>query len=189
MAKPKVIKYPTPKNEAEAAALLGELERLKLQLDAKQVALNQEVNELITRADREAETVSEEFAQKFTALKSYATKQKDELTKGGRKSVIWATGTLGWRSAPAGISVPRSAKDIAILIERILKLRKEKFLRPKWELNVEAMEASPEEATAIEGINQRAAKESFYIQFPNGTEIAQKIKLKAPSSEDLKNLA
>ncbi|MFN3187953.1 MAG: host-nuclease inhibitor Gam family protein [Candidatus Paceibacteria bacterium] len=189
MARNKVAKYPIPKNEAEAARLLGELEKLKLELDAKQVALNQAVNDLVTKANQEAEAVSEEFAEKFNSLKTYATKHKQELTdQGKRRSASWATGTLGWRSTPSGISVPRSTKDIAILVERILTLRRPKFLRRKWELNVEAMEASPEEAVAIEGIKRRAPTESFYVKFTDGDEIRQKIKLKTPSDKDLKEI-
>lgn len=178
----KAAKHPVPTNEAEAARLLSELEQLKLTLDVQQVELNQAVNDLVGRANRKAEVVSQEFAEKFAALKAYATKNKSVLTRAGkRRSIAWATGTLGWRSNPAGISVPRSSKDIALLIERILAVRKPKFLRRKWELNVEAMEASPEEATAIEGVKQRVASESFFVKFAFGGEISQKIRLKTPS--------
>jgi len=185
----KAVKYPVPKNEAEAVRLLGELEKRKLELDEQQVALNQAVNDLVTEANRKAEAVSQEFADRFNALKTYATKHKSELTdEGKRRSVSFATGMLGWRSTPAGISVPRSAKDITLLIERILAARKPKFLRRKWELNVEAMEANPAEAAAIEGIKQRAASETFFVKFTDGAEIKQKIKLKTPSDKDLKGV-
>jgi len=183
----KTAKCPVPKNENEAARLLGELEKLKLQLDEQQIELNQAVNDLVTTANKNAEAVSGEFASKFNALKTFATKHKKELTEEGkRRSVSWATGTLGWRTAPAGISVPRSVKDIARVIDRILAVGKQKFLRPKWELNIEAMEANPEEATAIQGISKRPARESFYINFSDGAEIKQKIKLKTPSNKDMK---
>lgn len=185
-----VVKYPTPKNEVDAARLLSELEKLSLTIDQQQVTLNQAVNNLVTKANHEAEDVSEDFAKRFDALKTYATKNKPTLTDDGkRRSITWATGTLGWRNTPAGISVPQSAKDIARLIERILTLRRPKFLRRKWELNIEAMEASHDEAVAIDGIKPRTARESFFIKFNNGTEIKQKIKLKAPSSKDLKEIA
>jgi phage host-nuclease inhibitor protein Gam len=185
----KATKHPIPKDETEAARLLNELEQLKLALDTSQTVLNQAVNNLVDIANREAEPMAEAFADRFTALKTYANKHKDELTdEGKRRSISWVTGTLGWRTTPAGISVPRNAQDIARLIARILAIRKAKFLRRKWELNVEAMEANPEEATAIEGINRRAASESFFIRFNDGTEVKQKIKLKAPSDKDLKNL-
>lgn len=186
----KAAKFPIPKNEVEATRLLSELEKISLSLDEQQVTLNKEVNNLITKANREAEATSEDFAKKFDALKAYATKEKPTLTDGGkRRSVTWTTGTLGWRNNPAGISVPRSTHDIARLIERILALRKPRFLRRKWELNIEAMEANPDEAAAIEGINKKAASEVFFIRFPSGTEIKQKIKLKAPSAKDLKEIS
>lgn len=185
----KVVKHPIPRNETEAVRLLGELEELKLQLDEKQVSLNQAVNSLVVAANREAEGVSEAFAAKLAALKTYATAHKETLTNNGKqRSVSWVTGTLGWRSIPAGISVPRSAKDIALLIARILAARKSKFLRRKWELNVEAMEASPEEAAAIEGVKRRAATETFFVKFADGDEIQQKIRLKTPSDKDLKEV-
>lgn len=185
----KAVKYPVPKNETEAARLLGELEKLKLKLDEQQVALNQAVNDLVAEANKNAEAVSEEFAGKFNALKTFATKNKKQLTDEGKKrSVSWATGILGWRTSPAGISLPRSAKDIAHLIERLRFGRKTKFLRRKWELNVEAMEANPEEATAIVGITRRSSRESFYIKFTDDAEIKQKIKLKTPSNKDMKDV-
>ena len=183
----KKSKPPTLTNEAEAAALLGELEKLKLKLDKQQVELNQSVNALVVAANLKAETVSEEFAEKFTALKEYARTNKSILTdQGKQRSITWATGTLGWRTAPAGISVPRNTKEVTLLIERILAIRKPKFLRRKWELNIEAMEASPSEATAIEGISTRGASEAIYIKFTDGDEIKQKIKLKTPSIPDQK---
>lgn len=185
----KAVKHPVPKDEAEAARLMGELEELKLKLDAQQVSLNQAVNDLVTKANRDAEVISEAFAARFAALKAYATKHKVALTEEGkRRSVTWATGTLGWRNTPAGISVPRSAKDIGVVIARILALRKPKFLRRKWELNIEAMEANPDEAVAIEGIKRRDASETFFIKFADGDEIKQKIKLKTPSDKDLKDV-
>ena len=180
-------KYPTPTNEADAAKLLGELEKLKLELDKQQVELNQAVNALVVKANKKAEETSNEFAERFTTLKEYARKNKDQLTDRGKKrSVTWATGILGWRDTPVGISVPRNAKEVTLLIQRLLAARKPKFLRRKWELNVEAMEANPEEATAIEGIKVRPSSEIIYVKFADGNEIKQKIKLKTPSAPDAK---
>ena len=180
-------KYPPVTTEAEAAALLGELGKLKLKLDKQQNELNKAVQDLVVVANEKAEIVSNEFAEKFNTLKAYAKDNKDTLTeKGKQRSISWATGTLGWRYTPAGISVPRSSQDVALLIQRILASRKPKFLRRKWELNVEAMEASPEEATAIEGINKRAPSEIIFIKFTDGVEIKHKIKLKTPSTPDAK---
>ncbi len=185
----KAVKYPAPKNETEAVRLMSDLEKLKLELDQKQKTLKQGINQLVATANREAEAISEEFAGKFNALKAYAAEHKSVLTSNGkRRSVHWVTGTLGWRSTPEGISVPRSAKERAILIKRILAAKKLKFLRRKWDLNVEAMEASPEEAEAIEGVNRRAARETFFVKFHEGGEIMQKIKLKMPSDKDLKQV-
>lgn len=182
-------KYPAVTSEADAAVLLGELQALKLKLDEQQVELNQAVNKLVVAANQKAEIVSKEFGEKFDILKAYAKTHKDELTEQGKhRSITWATGTLGWRSTPAGISVPRNAKEVALLIQRILAVRKPKFLRRKWELNIEAMEASSAEATAIEGINPRPASEIIYIKFADGDEIKQKIKLKTPSATDLKEI-
>ncbi len=93
---------------------------------------------------------------------------------------------MGWRTTPVGISIPRNVKEVALLIERILAIKKTKFLRRKWELNVEAMESNPDEAAAIEGINIRAVSETIYIKFVSGDEIKQKIKLRTPSVSDLK---
>lgn len=176
-------KYPPVTNEAQAVALLGELEKIKLDLDQQQNELNQKVNLLVNDANQKAEAVSQAFAEKFDVLKKYAKENKHILTNNGKqRSITWATGTLGWRDSPAGISVPRSSKDVALLIQRILAIKKPEFLRQKWELNVEAMEAKPEEATAIEGINERKASEIIYIKFADGNEIKQKIKLKTPST-------
>ena len=178
-------KQPTLTTEPEAAALLGELEKLKLKLDELQVELNLAINALVVVANLKAELVSEEFAEKFTTLKEYARVNKGILTdQGKQRSITWATGTLGWRTTPVGISVPRNTKDVTLLIERILAIRKPKFLRRKWELNIEAMEANLSEATAIEGINTRAASEIIFIKFADGAEIKQKIKLKTPSIAD-----
>ncbi|MES2966339.1 MAG: host-nuclease inhibitor Gam family protein [Patescibacteria group bacterium] len=178
--------YPAITTEIEASKILGELENLKLKLEHQQVELNQSVNKLVIEANKQAEIVTGEFAEKFNALKDYARKNKQQLTQQGTvRSVTWATGTLGWRNTPAGISIPRSSKDVALIIERLLAAKKMKFLRRKWELNIEAMETSPTEAAAIDGINIRAASETIYIKFRNGDEIKQKIKLKTPSTTDV----
>ena len=180
-------KYPPITTEAEAAALLGDLGKIKLKLDKQQNELNKAVQDLVVAANKRAEVVSEEFAGKFTILKKYANDNKNTLTEQGKqRSITWATGTLGWRNTPAGISVPKSSQDVALLIQRILASRKPKFLRRKWELNVEVMEAYPEEATAIEGINKRASSEIIFIKLKDGIEIKQKIKLKTPSTPEAK---
>ncbi len=176
-------------NETDAAKVLGELENLKLQLEHQQNELNQAVNKLVVEANEKAKIVSDEFAEKFNTLKEYARINKVTLTQNGTvRSVTWATGTLGWRNTPVGISIPRSSKEVALLIEQILAIKKPKFLRRKWELNVEAMETNPTEAAAIEGISIRAASETIFIKFAQGDEIKQKIKLKTPSISDLKDI-
>lgn len=166
-------------NEAAAAQLLGELEKLKLKLDEQQIELNQAVNQLVVNATIKATIVSDEFAVKFNSLKEYARLNKATLTdQGKQRSVTWATGTLGWRNTPVGISVPRNAKEVALLIERLLAARKPKFLRRKWELNIEAMEASPDEATAIEGITKRASSETIFKNLLGVMKSNKKLNLK-----------
>lgn len=178
-------KYPIPTTEAEAAALLGELGDLELEIDEIQHELDQNVQKLITESQARADKLSAIFAEKFNALKAYAKGAKNDLTDNGkRRSIKWGTGELGWRSKPAGISTSGKKE---VIIARILALAKKskdlmRFLRIKYELNLEAMEAEPEAASAIDGISIRQKSEIIYIRTPKGnSDITSTLKLQSPT--------
>lgn len=182
---PSKPKYPIPTTEAQAAALLGELGDLELEIAEIQHELDQNVQELITRAQAQANELSTMFAEKFNALKAYAKVAKIELTDNGkRRSVKWGTGELGWRTKPAGISTSGKKE---VIVARILALAKKskdlmRFLRIKYELNLEAMEAEPEAASAIDGISIRQKSEVIYIRTPKGkSDITSTLKLQSPT--------
>lgn len=160
-AKPAVPAMQAPQTREEAAAALarlGAIERAGARIEQN---LNEEIAALKTVAEAEAAPLLDEGAAVFAGLQAWCAANRAALTDGGKvKSADLGSGTIGWRLAPAKVTL----REIETVIARIKELKLGQFLRTKDEVNKEAMLQNPALANTIAGVSVKSAGEAFYAE-------------------------
>ena len=149
-----------PQSKDEVAAdikRIGDLQR-------EQQALVAQMNESIAEITAVAQPKIEELAQKIDALQdgvqSWCEANRDALTHGGKtKSADFITGTVGWRQRPPSVNV----RGLDVVLDTLRRLRLDRFIRVKEEVNKEAVLADPEAVRGVAGLTIRSGVEDFII--------------------------
>lgn len=155
---------------AQFLSLIGQeqrkIEKIQTALKKIQTALNEKIEELKAKAMTEIKPLDEKISELFEGLFIFAQSNRDELTEGGkRKTVEMPTGYIAWRMTPPAVSIANIKK---VLI-RLKELGLQRFIRPKEEINKEAMLKEPKIAKTIKGVSVNQHEE--FIVKPSELEI------------------
>ena len=161
--KAKAVK--TPRDLSDCDEWVAEYGRLQRHL----ARIETEMNETLARAKTEAEAESEPLQQQLEAtyagIRAWCDAHRDELTAGGEsKTYRFGNGNVSWRAAPRKVSISKKTK-IGTIVDwlREAPAKFQKFVRPKFELNKEAMLADPELAAEVPGVSIKSAGEAFEV--------------------------
>ncbi|EPC4825652.1 host-nuclease inhibitor Gam family protein, partial [Salmonella enterica] len=80
-------------------------------------------------------------------------------TKGGSKTANLITGEVAWRTKPDSVSI----KGVELVLETLKKLKLDRFIRRKEEVNKDAILADKKAVENIKGISIVSGKEVFSI--------------------------
>jgi phage host-nuclease inhibitor protein Gam len=177
---PKKIVIAVPKSLDEAAQFLAQIGEEQRATDTIQLDLNTEVDKLKTQAMAEDKPHQERISQLVEGLFAYAEAHRDELTDGGkRKEVKVPTGTFGWRMTPPAVSL----RDVKSILKGLKSLGLERFIRPKEEIDKEAMLKEPNVAKTVKGVSISQHEEFIAKPAALEVEIATQVdKLKKAAS-------
>lgn len=149
----------------EAVAEIGRRQRERERIQA-------EMNDDLAAVRAKYETAAKPHAERITELtlgvKVWCEANRDLLTREGKtKTARLATGEVSWRMRPPSVLV-RGADAV---IDALRKLKLDRFLRIKTELDREAILADPEAVAPIKGL-AISQKEDFVIK-PDLTELEE----------------
>jgi len=148
-----------------AIAEIGSRQRERARIEA---AMNDKIAAVRAAWEAEAHPHALRIAELTRGVATYCEAHRDELTKGGKtKTARLATGEVSWRMRPPSV-VMRGAQAV---IETLKKLKLDRFLRVKIELDKEAVLAEPEAVDGIKGLSI-SQKEDFVIK-PDSTELEE----------------
>jgi phage host-nuclease inhibitor protein Gam len=163
-AAPKRIKAPAVANVAQTreqtAAEIKHLGDVQRMLGRELADMNDTIAE-ITKAHQPAlEALTAEIEALQASIQGWCEANRDDLTNGGKvKTANLVTGEVQWRQRPPSVRV-RAAE---MVIDTLLKLGLDRFVRVKTEINKEAMLADPEGVSGIAGIAIQTGVEDFVI--------------------------
>lgn len=140
---------PVPADLDEAAKFVGQVAEAQRAINEVKANLNSEVDALKIRAREAAKPHEDKIAELCEGIFSFAQARRDELTKGGRKTVNLPTGALIWRMTPPSVSI-RNIKEV---LARLKKLKLQRFIRPKEEIDKEAMLRERKVAESVSGVS------------------------------------
>lgn len=149
----------------DAVAEIGAAQRERTRIET-------EMNDALAEVRANSELLAKPYAQRIADLsqgvKVYCEAHRDELTKGGRtKTARLATGEISWRMRPPSVVV----RGMEAVVDALRRLKQDRFLRVKTELDKDAILAEPEAVAAIKGLSI-SQKEDFVIK-PDSTELEE----------------
>jgi len=162
----KIVSTPLPASRDEVDALIHAIGESQRQRQSIQSKLDEDVAALKKSAEAEAKVFSESIAEKMAQVHAWCLANRDEITDDGRtKTVRFGNGEVSWRSRPPGVTLMRGMKaDDVIASLQQLGRKFAKFLRPKVELNKEAMLDDPDLARTVPGIRIGSGGEDFTVK-------------------------
>ena len=93
-------------------------------------------------------------------VQGWCEANRDELTNNGKtKTANLVTGEVQWRNRPPSVSI-RGADSV---LETLLRLGLERFIRRKEEINKEAILNEPAAVAGVAGITVKSGIEDFAI--------------------------
>lgn len=136
---------------------LGDVQRMM----ARELADMNDQLAAITKAHQPAlEALTAEIEALQASIQGWCEAHRDDLTNGGKvKSANLVTGEIQWRQRPPSVRV-RAAE---MVVDTLLKLGLERFIRVKTELNKEAVLADPDAVSGIAGLSIQTGVEDFVI--------------------------
>ncbi|EBP3802801.1 host-nuclease inhibitor protein Gam [Salmonella enterica subsp. enterica] len=92
-------------------------------------------------------------------VQTWCEANRSSITKGDSKTANLITGEVAWRKKPDSVNL----KGVEIVIETLKKLKLDRFIRRKEEVNKDAILADREAVKGITGISIASGKETFSI--------------------------
>ncbi|MGA7673521.1 MAG: host-nuclease inhibitor Gam family protein [Rhizomicrobium sp.] len=170
--KSKSVPLAVPQNDDEANAALAAYGEAFNAVAAIEAAMNDELAKVKAAAQLQAFKHAQTMKQEYERLSLWGAANRKRLTKdGATKTVELPAGAVFWRDQPAKVSIKKSRK-IDDVIAQIKELGMRRFLRPKYELNKDAMLADKDGAELLDGVTIKSAGEKFYVA-PFGAEIVE----------------
>lgn len=172
--KAKAMALSCPCSREEAEEMLGELGRLQRQIGDLELRMNNRLARFKERYEALARPHREAAELRFEALRVWAEANKAQLLDGRSKTVRLGTGELSWRTNPPAVRIT----GVEAVIQRLIALGLDRFLRRKTDVNREAILAEPEAVASVEGIAITRGEE--FVAKPFESEIARATE-KAPA--------
>jgi len=143
----------------EADATLAEIARLERQLDTIKTTLNDDIDQLKTKAREESEPLQANVKSLADALGAYATYNKATLFEKS-KTLVANHGRYGFRKATSLKTLPRMKwTDV---LAKIKELGRTELIRKKEEVNKELVRELPTEDVESLGARLVSVDEFWY---------------------------
>ncbi len=156
---------PVPKTRPEAEQLLADIGRLQRSVTGIECRMNDRLAEIKAKYEQEAQPLNSELDAKFQALHAWAEGHREELLRGGGKTVHLATGDLSWRRTPPSVRITKAP----VVLEALRRLGLKDFIRTKEDVNREAILADPTAVKGVKGISVSQREE--FVAKPYESEI------------------
>ncbi|ECD3768004.1 host-nuclease inhibitor Gam family protein [Salmonella enterica subsp. salamae serovar 42:b:e,n,x,z15] len=154
-----------------AAASYTPQSREQVSIDIKKIGdIQRELTRIETDANDQIAVIMNQNTPKIEALRAeldvlqkgvqtWCEANRSSITKGSSKTANLITGEVSWRTKPDSVSI----KGVELVLEALKKLKLDRFIRRKEEINKDAILADKKAVENIKGISIVSGKEVFSI--------------------------
>lgn len=156
-----------PQSREQVNTMIAEIGKHQRQREHLQTAMNEELAAVRARFEDRAAPHAASIASMSRGIAAWCEAHRDELTAGKTKTVRFAAGEVSWRMRPPSVVV----RGVEAVIDALRRLKLDRFLRQKTEIDKAAILADTEAVTGVKGLSI-AQGEDFVIR-PDSTALEE----------------
>ncbi|EAC0789265.1 host-nuclease inhibitor protein Gam [Salmonella enterica] len=149
----------TPQSKEQVSVDIKKIGDIQRELTRIETDANDQIAVIMNQNTPKIEALRAELDVLQKGVQTWCEANRSSITKGDSKTANLITGEVAWRKKPDSVNL----KGVEIVIETLKKLKLDRFIRRKEEVNKDAILADKKAVENIKGISIVSGKETFSI--------------------------
>lgn len=150
----------TPQSREQVSVDIKKIGDIQRELTRIEADANDQIAVIMNQNTPKIEALRAELDVLQKGVQTWCEANRADITKDGKtKTANLITGEVAWRTKPDSVSL----KGVELIIEALKKLKLDRFIRRKEEVNKDAILADKKAVENIKGISIVSGKETFSI--------------------------
>lgn len=149
----------TPQSREQVSIDIKKIGDIQRELTRIEADANDQIAVIMNQNTPKIEALRAELDVLQKGVQTWCEANRSSITKGSSKTANLITGEVAWRTKPDSVSI----KGVELVLEALKKLKLDRFIRRKEEINKDAILADKKAVESIKGISIVSGKEVFSI--------------------------
>ncbi|EHN5171720.1 host-nuclease inhibitor Gam family protein [Salmonella enterica] len=150
----------TPQSKEQVSVDIKKIGDIQRELTRIETDANDQIAVIMNQNTPQIEALRAELDVLQKGVQTWCEAHRADITKDGKtKTANLITGEVAWRTKPDSVSI----KGVELVLETLKKLKLDRFIRRKEEVNKDAVLADKKAVESIKGISIVSGKETFSI--------------------------
>ncbi|EFS0442331.1 host-nuclease inhibitor protein Gam [Salmonella enterica subsp. enterica serovar Newport] len=149
----------TPQSKEQVSVDIKKIGDIQRELTRIEADANDQIAVIMNQNTPKIEALRAELDVLQKGVQTWCEANRSSITKGSSKTANLITGEVAWRTKPDSVSI----KGVELVLEALKKLKLDRFIRRKEEINKDAILADKKAVENIKGISIVSGKEVFSI--------------------------
>ncbi|HEA0272886.1 TPA: host-nuclease inhibitor Gam family protein [Salmonella enterica] len=149
----------TPQSKEQVSIDIKKIGDIQRELTRIEADANDQIAVIMNQNTPKIEALRAELDVLQKGVQTWCEANRSSITKGNSKTANLITGEVSWRTKPDSVSI----KGVELVLEALKKLKLDRFIRRKEEINKDAILADKKAVENIKGISIVSGKEVFSI--------------------------
>lgn len=149
----------TPQSREQVSIDIKKIGDIQRELTRIEADANDQIAVIMNQNTPKVEALRAELDVLQKGVQTWCEANRSSITKGSSKTANLITGEVSWRTKPDSVSI----KGVELVLEALKKLKLDRFIRRKEEINKDAILADKKAVENIKGISIVSGKEVFSI--------------------------
>ncbi|HIB1590269.1 TPA: host-nuclease inhibitor Gam family protein [Salmonella enterica subsp. enterica serovar Muenchen] len=149
----------TPQSREQVSVDIKKIGDIQRELTRIEADANDQIAVIMNQNTPKIEALRAELDVLQKGVQTWCEANRSSITKGNSKTANLITGEVAWRTKPDSVSI----KGVELVLEALKKLKLDRFIRRKEEVNKDAILADKKAVENIKGISIVSGKEVFSI--------------------------
>ncbi|HAU2967608.1 TPA: host-nuclease inhibitor protein Gam [Salmonella enterica subsp. diarizonae] len=149
----------TPQSKEQVSIDIKKIGDIQRELTRIEADANDQIAVIMNQNTPKIEALRAELDVLQKGVQTWCEANRSSITKGSSKTANFITGEVAWRTKPDSVSI----KGVELVLETLKKLKLDRFIRRKEEVNKDAVLADKKAVENIKGISIVSGKETFSI--------------------------
>ncbi|EJI5073110.1 host-nuclease inhibitor Gam family protein [Salmonella enterica] len=149
----------TPQSKEQVSVDIKKIGDIQRELTRIETDANDQIAVIMNQNTPKIEALRAELDVLQKGVQTWCEANRSSITKGSSKTANLITGEVAWRTKPDSVSI----KGVELVLEALKKLKLDRFIRRKEEINKDAILADKKAVENIKGISIVSGKEVFSI--------------------------